>query len=100
MSIRQDFINTAMQQLVGKQEAEFKAALDATLPGWRLVDIKTRCQLIRVVGSPVETLCLDGKPLLQIHPLESHVETNADGYVVKYTKKFRSLVAATPDTPE
>jgi hypothetical protein len=54
--------------------------------------VKTRCELVSVVGDPVQTLHLDGKPILEIHPIEfGKVEYKGDSYVQTITQKFRRL---------
>lgn len=87
-----DYIKPAMTAVVAKKDGEIKAVLDEFSPGWTLVDIKQRCQLVRVHGSPVETLYMDGVPLLEIHPPEFHEPVlEGDRYIVRITQNFRRL---------
>lgn len=68
------------------------AILDDFWQIWTLEDVKRRCQFVRVAGSPVETLVVDGVPLLEIHPLEfSEPERKGDSYVVTVTQNVRRL---------
>lgn len=65
-----DYIKPVCGALAAKTDSEIKGALDDFWGVWSLEDIKRRCQLVRVAGSPVETLYADGVPILEIHPLE------------------------------
>jgi hypothetical protein len=62
-----DYVKPAMHAIVAKKDGEIKGALDDFCPGWTLVDVERRCQIIRVWNSPVETLYMDGVPILEIH---------------------------------
>jgi hypothetical protein len=87
-----DYVKPAMQEMVAKKEGEIKAALDEFWPAWTLEDIKRRCQLVRVWNSPVETLVMDGVPLLEIHPLEfTEPVLEGDRYVSRVTQNYRRL---------
>lgn len=87
-----DYIKPAMHDMVAKKEGEIKGALDDLWGVWSLEDIKQRCQLVRLVGSPVETLVVDGVPALEIHPLQfAEPMLDGDRYVVRVTQVFRRL---------
>jgi hypothetical protein len=87
-----DYVKPAMLEMVAKKEGEIKDALDEFCPGWTLVDLKQRCQLVRVWNSPVETLQMDGVPILEIHPPEFHPAVlEGDRYVMRVTQNFRRL---------
>lgn len=72
--------------------------MDALIEFWgvcSLEQIKQRCQLVRLAGSPVETLVADGVPLLEIHPVEfTEPRLEGDKYVSHATQKFRRLRVA------
>lgn len=80
--------------LTKRKEDEFRAIINETLPpGWTLEDVRRRCQLIRLINDPIETLCVDGKPVLEIHPLEfKNVETET-GWTMLVTQKYRKLTS-------
>jgi hypothetical protein len=86
-----ELIDTAAAEMVGKLESEVRATLDGAEPGLTLADIKARCRIVTVLGSPVETLWLDNLPLLEWWPIESEMERRDDSYVVRYTRRYRRL---------
>lgn len=92
-SLIQQSVDVTMQRVLGKQEQEMKNVLDAHLPeGWTLDDVKARCQLVSMADDPVQTLQLDGKQILEIHPVEfGEVEQRGESYVQTITQKFRRL---------
>lgn len=87
-----DYIKPAMAYMVTEKEGEIKRALDDFWGTWSLRDIGSRCRLERVEGSPVETLIVDGVPILEIHPMEfSEPVLEGDRYVQRVTQNFRRL---------
>lgn len=87
-----DYVKPAMNEMVAKKEGEIKAALDEFCPAWTLEDIKRRCQIVRHWNSPVETLVMDGVPLLEIYPLEiAEPALVGDRYVTRVTQNYRRL---------
>lgn len=87
-----DYVKPAMAAMMAKHDGEIKDALDDFCPGWALVDIKRRCHLIRIGSSPVETLYMDGMPILEIHPPQFGAPVMEDGRnVVRITQNFRRL---------
>lgn len=89
--IREKMIAEVSGHMVGKMEDEIRSALNQFWPVWTLEDVKRRCRIVRIAGSPVETLCADGIPLLEMHPVESTMERTADSYIIRYSRKFRRL---------
>lgn len=78
--------------LTKRKEDEFRAVLNEVLPpGWTLEEVKRRCQLVRYHDNPVETLCLDGKPILELHPIEFEQVETETGWTLKATQKYRKL---------
>jgi len=86
-----EWIKAPAAEMARKLEDEMKAALDDELPGWTLLDVQKRCRMVRVAGSPVETLYLDDRPLLEIWPIESRTETRGESIVVTFTRQVRRL---------
>lgn len=77
--------------MVHKMDHEISQALTNFLGRcWTEDDVKSRCQIIRD-GHGVETFCVDGEPLLEMHPVESSIEYTQDSVIVRYTRKFRRL---------
>lgn len=78
--------------LTKRKEDEFRAVLNEALPpGWTLEEVKRRCQLVRCHGNPVETLCVDGKPVLEMHPVEFETVPTETGWTMRATQKYRKL---------
>lgn len=76
--------------LAKRKEDEFRAVINEALPlGWTLEEVKRRCRLVRHHGDPVETLCVDGKPALEIHPVEFETVQTETGWTLKATQKYR-----------
>lgn len=92
-----DLIRPAMEQMVTHVEGEFKAALDAALPGWTLLDVKNRCRLVSIKGLPFETLFLDDKPLLELGPIEYSQTIEGDAFKIRYTRSIRRLATGPTD---
>lgn len=78
--------------LAKRKEDEFREVIDAFLaPGWSMEDVKRRCQIVRYANKLVETLCIDGKPVLEIHPLEFEQAKTETGWTIRATQKYRKL---------
>lgn len=87
-----EITDNAAAAMAQKKEAEFRAVLDAVFPtGWNMELVKRRCQLVRYFGSPVETLCIDGKPALEIHPLQFDQKQTDTGWTMTVTQQYRRL---------
>jgi hypothetical protein len=56
---------------------------------FNLPDIESRLGLLRKHGSSVEVLTLDGKPILQIHPIE--LKTVEEGLTVKVVATQKTM---------
>lgn len=86
---------SAMQASLAIQERELEAVLDVRLDGWRLMDLKAvrrRMSVLNTPGSQVLTLKFDGKPVLEIHPIEfGETQELEDRWVQKITQRFRRL---------
>lgn len=93
-----DYIKPAMHEMVAKKEREIGGAIDDVLGAgnWAIADMARRCQLVRVHGSTVETLYLDGKPILEIHKPIFHEPVLEGGrYISRITQNFRRLAQRT-----
>lgn len=83
-------IYEAAGSMYRKMDDEVRSALNAFWPVWTLDDVKRRCQIVRVAGQPLEILCADGIPLLEIYPVETSMELKGDRYVMTMTRRFRN----------
>jgi hypothetical protein len=86
-----DLIQPPINEMMAKLEGELNAALDDAEPGWTLLDVKHRCRLVSVHGSPWQTLWLDNRPLMEFGPVETTTETRDDRTIVRFTRQFRRL---------
>lgn len=88
----EEYVAAAMGRMVSQEEAIVRQALDAALPGWTMEDVKTRCQWIRVGGSPVITLHVDGEAVLEMHDIEvGEMRNEGDRFVSNVTQRYRKL---------
>ena len=80
--------------LVKRKEDEFRSVINEALPpGWTLEDVKRRCSLVTYHGSPIEMLCVDGKPVLELHPVEFETVQTETGWTMRVTQKYRKLTS-------
>lgn len=74
--------------LVGQLEQEFQAVIPND---WTTDEIKRRCKLVRQIGLPFETLYVDDKPVLEIHPMQFEQIREDDRFILRATQNFRRL---------
>jgi hypothetical protein len=85
-------INKAVGALAQQLEAALTAILDEHAPGWTLIDLRNRCCWIRTPNSPAEILTLDGRPVLELHPIEAHEHMTLEGKVViNFRQRIRRI---------
>lgn len=85
---------------LGQQyEAELRNLLDSECPGWTLEIAKARCHISRE-PSGVEVFYLDGRPLMEFHPIEIETEQSEEGWRVVATRRFRDLRPTSATHPE
>lgn len=90
-SIR-DQINTSMARSMSSNlDTTIKGALDAHWGVWSSDDLKRRCKLVTVAGSPVQTLYADDIPILEIYPLEVETVRTDTGWSLRATQNYRRL---------
>jgi hypothetical protein len=90
--IREKVFGNAAGTMARKLDAAIADALNRFLPdGWTMDDVKRRCVRVKGPNSDVETLCMDGVPLLEIHPIEMERVPNETGFSVRFTQKYRDL---------
>lgn len=66
---RRGYVDQAASSLSGQLDAEVRAALDRAVPGWTLENVIERLRWQTYVQHPgVETLLLDGQPILELQP--------------------------------
>lgn len=90
MSIMQEYIDFAGRRMAYSQETIIKKALDGVEPDWTISSMRGR--LTREIDGDIEFVCLDGKPILEFHPLEiGQAELREDRYVMNVTQRYRAL---------
>lgn len=81
----------AMVQLSVAKDHAITEALAAIQPLWTKEEVARRCVLLRTVGSQLETLHVDGIPVVVFYPGETTQEWKEDKLVVTYTQKYRRV---------
>jgi len=84
VSLARDFAKMT-DELLGK-------AITAVIgEGWALLDLKGRLQSVRVRNEPQETIMLDGKPLVELWPVELETFNEGGKITIKATRKYRTF---------
>lgn len=87
-----DEINSALAgKLAAQLDTTIKDALDKHWGVWSSDDLKRRCTLVSYTGSEVQTLCADGTPILEIHPIQVETVRTDMGWVLRATQNYRTL---------
>jgi hypothetical protein len=87
-----DEINSAMAgKMAAQLDTTIKSALDRHWGVWSTEDLKRRCTLVSRPGSEVQTLYADGKPILEIHPIQLETVRTDTGWTLKATQNYRTL---------
>jgi hypothetical protein len=84
-------INQATVEMLAKRENAIRESLSAFWPVWTLYDVKARCKIVRVAGSPVQTLYADGVPILEFGPVDSELIQTETGWAYRLTQQYRDL---------
>jgi hypothetical protein len=89
--IQQHTDATMAKMLVGKEEL-IKRALDVTEPAWTIAAVLHRLTRTVHVPSNIETINLDGKPIIEFYPVEfGEIERRGDRYVQQVSQNYRML---------
>lgn len=91
-SVREQLTSNAAASLAHQMDAEIESVLTSFCPGWSMADVKTRGSIVWIIGSSLETFCMDGVPLLEMLPITSTMERKGHSWVITYTRSFRRLV--------
>lgn len=87
-----EIIAPAANSMVRQLDDTIKVVLDSCWPpGWTLEDVKRRCSLVRRSSSEVQTFCVDGVPVLELHPVEFEQFPTETGWTMRLTQKYRDL---------
>ncbi len=85
-------IDETMAALLSTKEKQIRDCLDDFLGrAWTLKDVKRRMSRRIDTRTQIETIWLDGRPILEFHPLEFSYVRRHDGYVQTVTQKYRRL---------
>jgi hypothetical protein len=85
------YVTPAMIQLTASKDAAISQALSEIQPLWTKEEIARRCVFLRTVGSEVETLHVDGVPVLVFYPGETTQEWKEDRIVLTHTQKYKRV---------
>jgi hypothetical protein len=67
-------------------------AINATIGGdWVIADLRGRLQRITIQGQAPETYYLDGKPILELWPVELETVNDGKSFVVHATRQYRTF---------
>jgi hypothetical protein len=59
--------------------------------GWMIADLRGRLQSVRVRDEPRETILLDGKPLVELWPVELETVNEGGKITIKATRRYRTF---------
>lgn len=59
--------------------------------GWMIADLQGRLQSVRVRNEPQETILLDGKPLVELWPVELKTVNKGGKITIKATRRYRTF---------
>lgn len=87
-----DEINSALAgKMAAQLDTTIKGALDTHWGVWSTDDLKKRCKLVSRLGSEVQTLYADGRPILEIHPIQVETVRTDTGWTLRATQNYRTL---------
>lgn len=87
----QQHLTPAMIQLSASKDRAIGEALQAIQPLWTQEEIRRRCVFLRSLGDEIETLHVDGTPVLVFYPGETTQVWKEDRLVVTYTQKYKRV---------
>jgi hypothetical protein len=92
-ALAEKFVNPCMKDLLAHKEQIIREVVNELIPGWTLTDIQKRLSIIVLASDPLqrETLCLDGKPIMEFYPLETSRHDEGDKFVFRVTQQYRRL---------
>jgi hypothetical protein len=70
----------------------FSAEITAMVgEGWMIADLRGRLQSVRIRDQPQETITLDGKPLVELWPVELETVNEGGKITIKATCRYRTF---------
>lgn len=64
--------------------------------GWLIDDLRGRLQSVRVCNEPQETISLDGKPLIELWPVELKTVNEGGKITIKAIRRYRTFRQQNP----
>ena len=58
--------------------------------GWEVSDLKGRLACVKIQGQPQETYTLDGKPILELWPIQLETINEGGKFTIKATRNYRT----------
>ena len=75
-----------------KTDAILTGAINAVIgKGWQICDLKGRLSCVKIAGHPQETITLDGKPLVELWPVELETVSENGKITIKATRNYRTF---------
>jgi hypothetical protein len=59
--------------------------------GWQICDLKGRLACVKIQGQPQETYTLDGKPILELWPIQLETINEGGKFTIKATRNYRTF---------
>lgn len=73
-------------------DAILTAAIEAVIGlGWEVSDLKGRLACVNIQGQPQETYTLDGKPILELWPIQLETINEGGKFTMKVTRNYRTF---------
>lgn len=93
LDLLREITTPAMLHLTALKDHAIAQALQSVQPVWTKEEIGRRCVFLRTLGSEVETLHVDGIPVIVFYPGETVQEWKQDRLIVTHTQKFSRVQA-------
>ena len=92
------------QGMAEKTDKSIAEAITSSIgDGWNIAELKGRLGIVRLRNAPKETLTLDGKPIMELYPVELTTEQRGSSTVITAAQNYRTLshnVLSSPTTTQ
>jgi hypothetical protein len=80
------------QGMAEKTDKSIAEAITSSIgDGWNIAELKGRLGIVRLRNAPKETLTLDGKPIMELYPVELTTEQRGSSTVITAAQNYRTL---------
>jgi hypothetical protein len=88
-------VKKAANHLAQQYDAILREAITAFIgPDWNLDQLQGRIQSVSRDGDPRETICLDGRPILELYPVETENKNDGVKSFMVFSRRYRMLVSS------